>query len=93
MSTFIVSCIRLINSFFNLYIRDSESTIVCFFWTTGVLFGWVKFLFELKNITEFLIRHVIWGVWWKRQLNYTNQRNREHVIKDLKKYGQNRPLY
>jgi len=89
----LVTCFHLVNHFFNFHVRDSESNWICFVWTSGVLFGWVKLLLELKNLVEFLIRHLVWGIWWKRQLNYTNARSRELLIKDLKMYAQNRPLF
>ena len=66
---------RITNLFFNEQIRDSESVLIQFLWTSSVLFGWIKLIFELKNLIEFFIRHYIWVVWWKRQLNYTNQIN------------------
>ena len=72
LHSFIVWLMRITNVFFNEQIRDSESTIIQFVWTASVLFGWVKLIFETKNLLEFFIRHLVWGVWWKRQLNYTN---------------------
>ena len=63
-------------------------------WTSSVLFGWIWVVFALKNLIEFAIRHSLWGVWWKRQLNYTNKVSREHLSTDFRKtYGSVRPLH
>ena len=56
-----INIILWFNNFFNINIRDSESGIIKIVWTTSVAIGWVKFLFELKNIIDFFVRHCFWG--------------------------------
>ena len=65
----LIDVILLFNNFFNHNIRDSESGFVSLIWTTSVAIGWVKFLFEFKNLIDFFVRHFLWGVlyqlFWK----------------------------
>ena len=61
LSDIVISIIVLFNDFFNHNIRDSESGFITIVWTTSVTIGWVKFVFEMKNIIDFFVRHVLWG--------------------------------
>lgn len=56
------------NSFFNEQVRESDYALVQFFWKTSVLFGWIKVIFEVKSLFEFLIRHVRWHYLWKSKI-------------------------
>lgn len=58
--------IVVFNSFFNCYIRESESHFVHILWTTANLFGWVKIIIELKGLIEFFIRHIRWHSRWRQ---------------------------
>jgi hypothetical protein len=65
----LIKFILFFNNFFNHNIRDSESDFITVVWTTSVAIGWVKFVFELKNIVDFFVRHLLWGylypLFWK----------------------------
>jgi hypothetical protein len=61
-----VVIVQRTNAFFEFYIRESENRFVSFIWTTAVLFGWVKVIFSIKGIIEFIIRHVFWRIRWKK---------------------------
>ena len=61
MKTYLINFVMFFNNFFNHYIRDSESSIITTIWTISVAIGWAKFVFEVKNILDFFVRHIIWG--------------------------------
>ena len=84
------SFVMFMNNFFNSSIRESSSNLISFIWASCVAFGWIKILLIFKDMIEFVIRHVYWGL----VLLHIYPDSEMSKKKDLRHlYGQTKVLY